>query len=49
MCLDCGFYNGKMILDLAAKKEERTARMNAKKEAIKPQINDNTPVASEAK
>ena len=34
MCLECGFYNGKMVLDLAAKKRDREARMNAKKEAI---------------
>lgn len=49
MCLDCGFYNGKMVLDLAAKKLEREARMNAKRDAIKSQVTDNTPVAPEAK
>ena len=49
MCLDCGFYNGKMVLDLAAKKSEREARMNAKRDAIKGQVTDNTPVAPEAK
>jgi large subunit ribosomal protein L32 len=35
MCLDCGFYNGKMVVDMKAKKEARDARMNAKREAIK--------------
>jgi large subunit ribosomal protein L32 len=35
MCLDCGFYNGKMVVDLKAKKEARTARIEAKKEAIR--------------
>jgi hypothetical protein len=35
MCLDCGFYNGKMVVDMKAKKEAREARMNAKREAIK--------------
>ncbi len=34
MCLNCGFYNGKMVLDLKAKNEARTKRMNAKREAI---------------
>jgi hypothetical protein len=35
MCLDCGFYNGKMVVDMKAKKEARATRMEAKKEAIK--------------
>ncbi len=35
MCLDCGFYNGKMVVDMKAKKEAREARLNAKREAIK--------------
>ncbi len=35
MCLDCGFYNGKMVVDMKAKKEAREARMSAKREAIK--------------
>jgi hypothetical protein len=35
MCLDCGFYNGKMVVDMKAKKESREARMSAKREAIK--------------
>jgi large subunit ribosomal protein L32 len=34
MCLECGFYNGKMVLDLAAKKRDREARMAAKREII---------------
>ncbi len=34
MCLDCGFYNGKMVVDMKAKKEAREARINAKREAI---------------
>jgi len=35
MCLDCGFYNGRMVLDLAAKKKNREARMQAKREIRK--------------
>jgi hypothetical protein len=33
MCLDCGHYNGKMVVDMKAKKEARDARIAAKKEA----------------
>ncbi len=39
MCLDCGFYNGRQVLDLAAEKNKREARLLAKKEAIKGQQN----------
>ena len=35
MCLDCGFYNGKRVVDMKAKKDAREARMTAKREAIK--------------
>ena len=35
MCLDCGFYNGRQVMDLAANKAKREARLNAKKDAIK--------------
>jgi hypothetical protein len=35
MCLDCGFYNGKMVVDMKAKKEARAARINEKREAIR--------------
>lgn len=34
MCLECGFYNGRQVLDLQAEKEKREARLKAKKEAI---------------
>lgn len=37
MCLECGFYNGRQVMDLAAKKEAREARMQAKREAIRAQ------------
>lgn len=37
MCLDCGFYKGRQVMDLKAQKDARTERMNAKKEAIKSQ------------
>ena len=37
MCLECGFYKGRQVVDLAAKKEAREARLKAKREAIKAQ------------
>lgn len=37
MCLDCGFYNGKLVVDMASKKRAREERMQAKKEAIRAQ------------
>ena len=37
MCLECGFYKGRQVMDLKAQKEKRTARMQAKREAIKAQ------------
>ncbi len=33
MCLDCGFYNGRVVIDLSAKKKDREARIKAKQEA----------------
>ncbi len=34
MCLECGFYNGRQVLNLEAEKEKRDARLKAKREAI---------------
>lgn len=34
MCQACGFYNGRMVIDMQAKAGKREARMIAKKEAI---------------
>ena len=34
MCQACGFYNGRLVIDMQAKTAKRDARMNAKKEAI---------------
>lgn len=38
MCLECGFYKGRQVMDLKAQKDKRTARMQAKRDAIKSQI-----------
>ena len=37
MCLECGHYKGRMVVDMAAKKKAREERMAAKKEAIAEQ------------
>jgi large subunit ribosomal protein L32 len=42
MCLECGFYKGRVVIDMKAKSEKRDARMTAKKEAIKGQQSDET-------
>lgn len=33
MCLECGFYNGRQVIDLAGQKTAREARLRAKREA----------------
>lgn len=48
MCLDCGFYKGRQVIDLAAKKEAREARMNAKREMIKGQQEAIAPTEADA-
>ena len=35
MCLECGFYNGKQVMDLESLKTKRDARIQSKKERIK--------------
>jgi len=49
MCLECGYYNGRQVMDLEALKAKRDARIKAKKERIK--IDGGTPgeVVSETK
>ena len=32
MCLECGFYNGRQIVDMAAKKKAREERLQAKRD-----------------
>ena len=40
MCQECGFYKGRMVIDMKAKADKREARITAKKEAIKGQQTD---------
>jgi len=37
MCLECGFYKGRMVVDMAAKKKAREERLLVKQEAINSQ------------
>lgn len=37
MCLSCGYYNGRQIVDLTTEKAKRDARIKEKKERIKDQ------------
>ncbi len=50
MCLDCGFYNGKMVVDMKAKKDARDARINSKKDMLRSQAGtEATPEVTEKK
>jgi hypothetical protein len=54
MCLACGFYNGKIVIDMAKRASERAARIKATKERRKGEqsVADTAPeaeVASETK
>ncbi len=49
MCLSCGFYNGRQVIDLASSKAKRDARIQAKEERIKNELGvtpEATPTAS---
>jgi large subunit ribosomal protein L32 len=48
MCLNCGYYNGRQVMDLVKKKEEREARIQAKQERMKNELGAApTPVENE--
>lgn len=40
MCLNCGFYKGRVVIDLVAKKQAREARIKAKEERIKAELGE---------
>ncbi len=48
MCLECGFYKGRQVMDLKAQKDKRDARMQAKKEAVRAQMSAVNAPAPEA-
>lgn len=38
MCLECGFYKGRQVIDLTSAKAKRDARIKAKEERIKGEL-----------
>ncbi|MFT7507069.1 MAG: large subunit ribosomal protein L32 [Acidimicrobiales bacterium] len=48
MCLQCGFYKGRQVMDLAGQKAKRDARMQAKKDVISSQAESIAPSEAEA-
>lgn len=55
MCLSCGFYKGRQVMDLKAQNEKRAVRMQAKRDAIRSfstseaESASKVPVAEETK
>ncbi len=47
MCLSCGYYNGKQVVDLEKDAREREARMKAKRERIRTELGTPAPVGEE--
>ena len=47
MCLECGFYKGRQVMDLAGEKAKREARKQAKKDAIAAQAEAIAPTEAE--
>jgi hypothetical protein len=45
MCLGCGFYKGRIVVDMTAKTKAREERLEAKKEMIKEQKGSTEEVA----
>lgn len=43
MCQACGFYNGRMVIDMGAKAQKRSDRLQAKKDAIASQAQPDAP------
>ena len=50
MCLECGYYNGRMVIDMKAEKEKREARIQAKEEIRRNEsgATEDSSVAEEA-
>jgi len=48
MCLECGFYKGRLVIDLAGQKAKRDGRMQAKKDAIAANAESIAPTEAEA-
>ncbi len=48
MCLECGYYNGRQVMDLKAEKAKREARMKEKAERIKLETGTSAEVSPAA-
>lgn len=48
MCLECGYYNGRQVMDLEAEKAKRNARIQAKQERIKAEVGTTSPAVVES-
>ncbi len=48
MCLECGHYNGRMVIDKEAAKTAREARIKAKEERIQTEAEQIAPSEAEA-
>jgi len=48
MCLNCGFYNGRIVIDLLAKKKARDERLAAKKAVIRGDEKEKASALAEA-
>ncbi len=49
MCLSCGYYNGRQVMDLASEKAKRDARIKLKQERIKSELGVVPEPVAEAK
>ena len=49
MCLECGYYNGRQVMDLESEKAKREARIKAKQERIKAELGETAPETTETK
>jgi len=47
MCLQCGYYDGRQVMDLEGEKSKREARIKAKHERIKVEKSSAAPVGGE--
>ncbi len=47
MCLNCGYYNGKQVIDLEKSAKDRATRMQAKRERIRNELGQTTPASLE--
>lgn len=49
MCLNCGYYNGKQVMDLEAERAKREARIKAKQERIRAESGPGATAPADSK